>query len=370
MDHLKIIKRAANITWFYRALWVFGIILALVTGSVSGGGGGSTAASTDSGDSGANNMEAPFMPPEFTEEIEQYGLVFEVDSFDDLPSAVQSTLIILGVVLVLTILLVMIGFPIIYYIVNTALIRSVDDYEEHGEMRKVGAGLRLGWSRAAWRMFKIDLVTILPLVVITILLLALIAGILWFGAANLDANLVMSIVILVLGTGLLFLIVLAIFVTGVALALLRDFFQRACALENLGVIPALRRGYMLFKMRIWDTLLMWLLMLGFKLIWRIAQVFIGLAALITSTLIAIVPALLLDVLAVWIFGTTRWLVAIIVAFPIFLLLLTSIMAFTAGLVEVFKSSTWTLTYRELRALEELADEEEAPPAVEPQVAAV
>ena len=35
MDHTRILGRALRITWRYRALWVFGIILALV----SGGGG-------------------------------------------------------------------------------------------------------------------------------------------------------------------------------------------------------------------------------------------------------------------------------------------------------------------------------------------
>jgi len=30
MDHFKIVKRAGNILWNYRMLWVFGIILALV----------------------------------------------------------------------------------------------------------------------------------------------------------------------------------------------------------------------------------------------------------------------------------------------------------------------------------------------------
>ena len=39
MDHVKILKRALDTTWRYRALWIFGIILALTTGGGSGGGG-------------------------------------------------------------------------------------------------------------------------------------------------------------------------------------------------------------------------------------------------------------------------------------------------------------------------------------------
>ena len=42
MDHMKVLKRAWQILWSYKALWIFGIILALTTssGSNSGGNGG------------------------------------------------------------------------------------------------------------------------------------------------------------------------------------------------------------------------------------------------------------------------------------------------------------------------------------------
>ena len=39
MDHVKILKQAWEITRHYRALWVFGIILALTSGTFWGGGG-------------------------------------------------------------------------------------------------------------------------------------------------------------------------------------------------------------------------------------------------------------------------------------------------------------------------------------------
>lgn len=38
MNHQQILKRAWHILWNYRAIWVFGILLALTT--ASGGGGG------------------------------------------------------------------------------------------------------------------------------------------------------------------------------------------------------------------------------------------------------------------------------------------------------------------------------------------
>ena len=44
------------------------------------------------------------------------------------------------------------------------------------------------------------------------------------------------------------------------------------------------------------------------------------------------------------------LVGFLVGIPLFLILLIIPLVFLAGLKEVFQSSTWTLTYRELKAL--------------------
>jgi hypothetical protein len=45
------------------------------------------------------------------------------------------------------------------------------------------------------------------------------------------------------------------------------------------------------------------------------------------------------------------LIGILVGLPIFILVLTIPLAFLGGLFEIFKSSTWTLTYREIIAME-------------------
>jgi len=37
MDHFKIVKRALETTWRYRALWLFGALVALTAGWNSGG---------------------------------------------------------------------------------------------------------------------------------------------------------------------------------------------------------------------------------------------------------------------------------------------------------------------------------------------
>ena len=66
MDPVKILKRAWHILWSYRALWVFGLILALTAAGSSGGSGNNGA--RYSGDSSNQGYEAP-LPENWREEI-------------------------------------------------------------------------------------------------------------------------------------------------------------------------------------------------------------------------------------------------------------------------------------------------------------
>jgi hypothetical protein len=46
-----------------------------------------------------------------------------------------------------------------------------------------------------------------------------------------------------------------------------------------------------------------------------------------------------------------WILAVVVALPFFILVLAVPLTLLDGLMKVFQSTTWTLTYRELQALE-------------------
>ena len=52
-------------------------------------------------------------------------------------------------------------------------------------------------------------------------------------------------------------------------------------------------------------------------------------------------------------GAVPWILGFGVGTPVFLLIVGVPSVFLGGLAEVYKSSVWTLTYRELRALEGL-----------------
>jgi hypothetical protein len=50
-------------------------------------------------------------------------------------------------------------------------------------------------------------------------------------------------------------------------------------------------------------------------------------------------------------GATPWIMGVIVAIPIFILIIISPMLFLGGLVQVYLSNLWTLTYRDVRGKE-------------------
>ena len=56
------------------------------------------------------------------------------------------------------------------YVSETAVIRMVDDYEQSGAKVGFKQGWRMGWTRRAFRLWLIDLVISLPVIVFLLLM--------------------------------------------------------------------------------------------------------------------------------------------------------------------------------------------------------
>ena len=350
MDHIKVLKRAWETTWRYRALWVFGIILALTTA-----GGGYNFGGRAGGNGGGNGGFPP--PGEFT--------------MPEIPPRIVTILVVVGVALACLILLLIVVATVARYVAETALIQMVDHYEETGEQLGVRQGFRLGWSRTAFRLFLISLVIGLPTALVFILLFALALAPLLLWVTRFTAAGVIGTVATI---GLFFLTIFLAIVVGVTLRLLTRFFWRACALEEGGVIEAIRQGFGVV-MRHWqDVLIMWLIIIGVSIGWAIALLVITILLLPVIILLIVVGGVLGGLPALLVWGVTSlfaegalpWILAAVVGIPILALVIALPFLFLGGLMEVFKSSVWTLTYRELRTLEGLevespeAEQEESP----------
>jgi hypothetical protein len=152
--------------------------------------------------------------------------------------------------------------------------------------------------------------------------------------------------------GLIFLFVLLLIVVVMAVTLLMHFFRRACALEGLGVIESIRHGFGVVREHLKDVAIMWLIMIGVGIGLVVVMIFVVLLLVALGVLLGGLPALLVGGLASQAFqGAVPWILGAAVGIPIFLLVVVAPTLFLGGLIEVFKSSVWTLTYRELRALE-------------------
>lgn len=344
MDHMRVLKRAWQITWRYRALWIFGIVLALIAGGGRGGGGGG-GGGAPSGDEVQYNFDA-----------EDFAWIPE--ALPEISPAVMNAIIGIGIGIGCVILLLIVVSVIARYVAETSLIRMVDDYEETGVEHNVAQGFRMGWSRAAWRLFLIDLVIIIPaaLAFMVLFVVALSPFLVWI-----VENTALRVVGTVAGIGLFFLVVLLLIVAGVSLKLLREFFWRSGVLEMLTVGESIRAGYDLVRHNLKDVAIMWLIMVGLGLAWVIIIIPVALLLVFAATLIGGLPALLVGGLAsLFVEGAVPWILAAAVGVPLFLMTLIVPLTFLGGLFEVYKSSTWTLTYRELRALEDVVELDELP----------
>jgi hypothetical protein len=328
MNHIQVLKRAWNNVWGYRALWIFGIILALTAGGAR-----------PNGDNPAEyqvNGEDLFPSGEFR--------------MPEISPEIAGGLVAIGLGLIGVVVILIIASVVARYIAQTALIRMVDDYEETGEKRSIREGFRLGWSRTAWRLFLINLLVDLPTAVAFILLFPVPVGLIVLSALSIEeVNTAVGVIGIVGGVGLFLLILFLAIIVGAALSLLKHFFHRSCALEDLGVTESIRQGFGIVRRHLADVGLMWLLMIGLSLAWILLMIPLTILLLFLGLLLA-GPALVIGGLATLLGGPAMWIIAAVLGIPILILAVAAPRLFVGGLAEVFRSNVWTLTYREVRAL--------------------
>jgi len=361
LNHMSILKRAWRILWSYRVLWIFGIVLALTAGG-SRGSSSANATSWRPEDSIQYEMEAP---DDIQRELGEAGRLlgeFLEDVFSG--NRIPAVAIALGVGLACVGLLLIVVSVIARYVAENALIKLVDDYEETGEHRTVREGIRLGWSRPAFHQWLIGLVITLPIVIGAIVAFA-IALLPLFGWAS-D-----SVGVGAFGTvaaiGLFFLVLLATIAVATVASVIKRLAFRAASLEDLGVFASIGRGWSVFRGNLADVGLLWLIMLGLGLAFAVLIIPVVLLTLIVAGLAGGLLLLVVSGIAgLLVSEVTKWIIAGVVGGTVFIALMVIPLTFISGLFEVYKSSVWTLGYRELVAIEVVSEGQvpELPEAVE------
>jgi hypothetical protein len=352
----KILKRAWHILWNYRVLWIFGILLAM-TGAGRGGGG--NGGSGNSGYQGSNGYQGFTQSTNPTVQELNRWFMLNIEPLFVHPEQHIATFVWIGVGLFLFILIVNLLLALVRYPTETAVIRMVDEYEQTGTKVGFRQGWKMGWNRRAFRMWVIDLVVSLPVIV----LLTVLGGLgllIYFSVKNGSQAAIATSIVATIGCAFLF--IFAFIVLMVMLGLLRQFFVRAAALENNGIGDSFRKGWEMFKRNWKSAALMWLVMLGIGIAAGIVMLIIFFL-LIPAYIVLILPAVIVGAIpGLAVFGITSifasgplaWILGILAALPFFFTIVFAPLAFVSGLYSIFESNVWTLTYREMKALESIA----------------
>ncbi|HUT20570.1 MAG TPA: hypothetical protein VM366_15550, partial [Anaerolineae bacterium] len=290
----------------------------------------------------------------------------ELDRFlaEELHVSVKSNVIAIAAVLLVIATIVAVVSKVARYVSEVALIRMVSETEATGERHSVWRGFRLGWSRSAWRIYLINVLLGILAVVAGLGLFGLIFGPLplWVNGSEI------VIFTFALSTaGLFFVAIVTMIVFAAVLGVVKRLAWRACAVEGLGVMASIRRGWAVMRQQLKDAGLIWLITLAVGWAWRLAMVPVVLLLLGGGVLLGGLPAVLAGRIAsLGTSGDVPVFIAIAVGIPIFLFVMVAPLILLAGLREVFLSSVWTLTYQELRP----AEAPQPKQAPEPRVSAL
>lgn len=363
MVTIQIFKKSFSLVWRHRSLWLFGVLLALTVNSVLWLGlARNNEGVVENRIIITNDAVIKFPGQGLTIDFRQPGAPevridgVEPGWYRDLTkdssiSDVWALLISIGILALFSTVLTI----LIRYTSQASLIRMVDENERSGKMVGIGQGLRLGWSRVAGKLFLIDLAITLPLILVFTLLLCLsISPLFLFGLKGVSESLVsvlgISTLVLV-GLGLFFLLIIAVCPI---LSITRPIMRQACAVDGLGVMASIHQGFSLLKTRFDRVFITWLIWLAVRIAWTFAVIpaFILLSpvillSMVAGTVIAAIPTMLVAAIANQFVSTIfAWIIGAVFGLPLFVLVTFSPITFLSGLVEVFKSSFWTLSYRD------------------------
>ncbi len=323
MNHTDLLKRAFNITWRYRPLWIFGFFLALCSGGGGGGGGGNFSPPSTGGGGG-------------------------FDDFGNLPGApdIEPGMIIALIVglFCLFILLTVVSL-VVQVVTRTALIGMVRQITEI-ETVTVAEGWRLGWSSEAWRLFLLNLIIGVPQVIVVLLaltpLLLLVTGDTVLSVAG---GIVTALAVLCI-VGILALLNFLI------IAPFKELAWRWIVLNKRGVISSFSDTYNLIKRCFKDIAIVWLLMFGIAIGWGIVAFIVILpVVLIVAALVGGIPAVLVY------FISNSWLGAAVAGIPPALVAIVLISTAANGIYMIFQSSVWTLAYLEIQGPGAIEDQD-------------
>ena len=360
MDHMKILKRAWQIVKKYRTLWWIGLVLVLAGGGLGARGSSSVPSSTSSQWRSNAPIENPFRDMPNMPDVPNWPQMW-----DRIAPALAAIVIVLIVLALLAIAFGLVA-AVVRFVTRVSLIKMVDGYEETGGEVGFWAGLRMGWSRAALYTFLLDLMLGLTVMVVILLLLAPLGFLAFVAFSAGEPRTLLGVVSILAALPVILLGVLL----GVVLGPISELAYRKIALEDLGPWAAFKATLALVRRHLGPAALQWLILVGMRIAWGIVLIPVNLVLVFVAALAGGLPGLLVGGIAAL---AADWPLALIlgavVFVPIFIVVVTLPNLALSTLATLYQSTVWTLTYRELLALDDGDPSDGDPSVAEPSEAA-
>jgi len=378
MNYNKVLRKSWDVIWQSKVLWFFGTLLALTAVSVPwwlslpGPQEYQRDIQVRITDEDIIYLPGEGLSIDFTDpdgvtiRIEDGVTYKDIETFEQFVYEFVSpevwNIIVFGLVWLFVLILITV---ILRYTSETALIGMVNEKEEKDSRVGFLRGLRIGWSRLAWRIFLLDLIVFLLSSILIIIIIGVVAAPLFLLTTGSSVSKVLGIMT---SSGLFFLFLFLGLIGVAGISIFVQLIRRVCIQDNVGIFAGIRQGIATFFKNPGEWLVVWLVWIGVSILWSLVAipVFIVLTPvllffILIGTLITI-PVVLLTagISSLFIGGYLPWVVGGIIAFPIFLLIMLIPLAFVNGLVRIYRTNLWTLSYRELRLMKN-ATSESSPP---------
>ena len=318
MDYGKLVARSFEITRKYRALWLFGVLLALF----GGGGGFNPANFSNFGGSsgrGSSGGAGGNLPP--------------------VPAWVYQSIGVIIIALLCFALVWIVLSIVLRFLSRGALIGSVQELEANGTTPMVGRGFGIGGSRF-WQLLGIGLTINIPLFILS-LALFLIAGlpalatVLPMIAAGRPSGQIAGAFAAGLVGSFLLLCCVGVFlwIVGLIVKPFYEFFVRECVIQKRGVFDSIREGYRIVRSNVGNVAVLYILIIGVGIGYGILMLVVGLILIGIPVVLAFVVGVATHA------ATPAIIVGLVIGIPMLLILL-----FINGLYRAFESTLWTEGY--------------------------
>ena len=264
--------------------------------------------------------------------------------------AITSVFIIVGILIGISLIFGLLA-ALVRYPSETAVMRMVNEHEQTGTKLRFKEGWKLGWNRRAWRIFLVDLLIGTPAFAVVALLVGGLGVYLVTNRTRIEAAFTPGVWVWV---AVVVMLMIALAFVMLVVSMVRQYIIRKIAFEDLGVWEGFRQGWAMFKQNLKHTLLTWLILIGVGIAFGIAMMIAAILLIPAYAILAIPGAIAAAIPGAIGYGITSlfagevlpWIIAAVLAIPVFFLVAFSPLMLISGVYTIFDSNVWTLLYRD------------------------